>query len=134
MHAWYEAAESDKLYLIIRGDLIFDERELPKVDWDNQSMTPPLTRIDGYISGMQLGRNGFQRLYQGPVTLEIACYGPWCAELRVGQTYVVFLEMREQELVISTNPCGGFAFVTNALLEQDLAACMRGDRCDTPEQ
>lgn len=132
MHAWAEAAQSDKLFLIVRGDLVFDERDLPRTDWDNQAATPDMTRIEGFISGEQLGRNGFRRPYEATVTLEVSCYGPWCAGAVSDERYVAFIEMRDGELVVETNPCGGFLFPATEQIEDDLAACMRGDVCEPP--
>ena len=132
MDAWAEAVGSDKLYLIVRGDLVFDERDLPQTDWDNQSATPPMSRIDGFIGGQQLGRNGFRRPYEAEVLLEVSCYGPWCAGAVSDERYVAFIEMRDGELVVETNPCGGFLFPATEQIEEDLTACMRGDVCEMP--
>jgi len=132
MHAWGAAAGSDKLYLIVRGELVFNEHALPRADLHNHDATPPMTRIEGFLGGEQLGRNGFLRPYQGEVTLEVSCYGPWCAGIVSGASYVVFVELREGEKVVATNPCGGFVFPATDEIEQDLARCMRQGRCEVP--
>ena len=127
LDAWAQASESDRLYLVARGTLLFDERDLPQVDWDDQAATPPLTRVKAYFSGDQLGRNGFQRPFEGEVTLEVACYGPWCARVPAGAEIVAFIEMRDGALVLETNPCGGFALPTSPEVERDLQRCMQGN-------
>lgn len=130
LSAWAEAASSDKLYMIVRGTLLFDERELPRVDWQNQQDTPAMTRIDGYIEGLQLSPRGFIRPFQSGVTLEVACMGPWCADLISGVEYIAFVENRDGEMVISTNPCGGNAFGNpTEQMAEDLTRCMRGGAC-----
>lgn len=132
LHAWSEAQNSDKLYLILRGDLVFDERELPQTDWDNQAATPESTFIDAFFSGQQLGRNGFRRPLQSDVVLHVSCHGPWCASVVSGVTFVAFAQLVDGALVIETNPCGGFLFPATQDLEDDLTRCMRGERCELP--
>jgi hypothetical protein len=126
LDAWAAAAESDRTYLVARGTLLFDEGDLPQTDWEDQAATPPLTRVEAFFSGDQLGRNGFQRPLDAAVTLEVACYGPWCARLPAGVEIIVFLERREGALMLETNPCGGFALPATTEAERDLQACMRG--------
>lgn len=132
LHAWSDAQSSDRLYLILRGDLVFDERELPQTDWDDQAATPEATLINAFFSGYQLGRNGFLRPLQSDVILNVSCYGPWCASALSGEKYVVFAELIESDLVIETNPCGGFLFPASKDIEDDLIRCMRGERCELP--
>jgi len=132
LHAWSEAQSSDNLYLILRGDLVFDERALPKTDWDNQGATPEATFIDAFFSGYQLGRNGFRRPLQTDVVLHVSCYGPWCASAVSGVTFVAFAQLVDDALVIETNPCGGFLFPATQEIEEDLTRCMRGEQCELP--
>ncbi|WP_082181968.1 hypothetical protein [Aestuariivita boseongensis] len=126
LDAWAQASESERLYIVTRGTLAFDERDLPQVDWEDQAATPPLTRVEAYFSGHQLARTGFQRPFEGDVTLEVACYGPWCARVPAGAEIIAFLEMRDGALVLETNPCGGFALPASPKAERDLQRCMQG--------
>ncbi len=132
LHAWADAQNSEKLYLILRGDLIFDERDLPQTNWDDQGATPAVSLIDAFFSGQQLGRNGFLRPLQTDVVLNVSCYGPWCASAVSGVTFIAFAEMVDGTLIIETNPCGGFLFPATAEIEEDLTRCMRGERCALP--
>lgn len=116
----------------MRGTLVFDERALPVTPWDDQAATPQRTLIDGFLSGEQLGRNGFLRPFQDAVILDVSCYGPWCAGPLSDQIYVAFVELRGDARVIQTNPCGGFLFPATQEIEEELLRCMRGDRCDRP--
>jgi len=109
-----------------------DERDRPQTDWDDQAATPELTRVDAFFSGQQLGRNGFLRPLQQEVTLHVSCYGPWCAGALSDRDYVAFAELREGQLVIETNPCGGFLFPASTDIEEDLLRCMRGEVCPKP--
>ena len=116
----------------MRGDVAFDEGQLPVVDLTRQDDTPPVTRIDGFFGGTQLGRNGFQRPWSEPVTVEIACSGPWCGGLRPGQM-IAFVEMREGEFVLASGPCGGNAFPVTDEIARDLTRCMQGQGCTPPD-
>lgn len=118
----------------MRGTLLFDERDLPVTDWDDQGATPNLARIDAFLSGEQLGRNGFVRPFQSALTLEVSCSGPWCAGALSDRDYIAFVEMRDDgAYAVQTNPCGGFLLPLTAEIEHDLRACMRGDPCDLPQ-
>lgn len=134
LHAWHAAAQVETLYLIVRGSLLFDETELPVTDWDNQQVRPQLTQLSAYLTGDQLGRNGFATSFRQSVTLEVLCYGPWCASAVSGESYVLFVELREQDFVVSINPCGGSILPAAEQIESDLMNCMRGAQCPNPEQ
>jgi hypothetical protein len=108
--ALHEVIKADEGYVAARGVLTFDERKLPKVDWNNQADTPALTRIKARLKGTILTKNGFSKPLNTRLTLEIKCFGPWCAGATSGIEVLAFLEQTPTGYSLSTTPCGGHIF------------------------
>ncbi|MEQ6249237.1 hypothetical protein ABMC89_10145 [Sulfitobacter sp. HNIBRBA3233] len=109
--AYLEADASDARFIIVRGRLDFDRRAMPKVDWDNQQNTPPVTEISADFLGKSLSGGEFRLPFERAVTLRVECIGPWCASAPEGVDVLAFVELREDGPdVIATNPCGGYLF------------------------
>lgn len=123
-----EAAESDTRYFVVLGILTFDKHKLPETDWDNQAQTPPDTRIPARIKGTSLGAGGFQKAFEGQITLNAQCFGPWCSSAISGAQYLAFVNADSLELVVT--PCGGYGFAnpTQETIER-LLRCHRGGAC-----
>lgn len=128
--AYHEAAAAKERYVIVTGTLQFDPRKLPKVDFERQDETPPSTLIPGQIRGQILDRRGFLQPFSQPVTIDVQCFGPWCAILKNGAPYLAFLQKSEDGYSLATNPCGGFAFTnpTGEMLRQ-VKICFNGGLC-----
>ena len=123
------AAESDDSYVLVKGDLFFDEAALPKRDLSVER-EPPATDIAGWLDGYSLTPDGFTRRFQRDVILRIECLGPWCGGITKGE-YLVFLKREETSFVASVSPCGGFAYKDpRPEQEATVLACMRGEPCD----
>jgi hypothetical protein len=128
--AYLAAANASARYAVVQGHLKFDERRLPKVNWDRQGDTPPRTEIPARFTGKMLSRSGFDRPFSADVTLEVLCYGPWCASAVNGGDYLAFLEERGGRHVLQVNPCGGFGFSVNSRkVQRQILACHRGQSC-----
>ena len=128
--AYLDAAESTETYLVVLGQLTFDEARLPTVDFNNQDATPPLTRIKGSISGVQLGRKGQRAAFTQDIDLHVQCFGPWCSQPSRGQA-LAFLEKTPEGYVLATDPCGGFLF--NKPTREQIQAvqqCLDGGTCE----
>lgn len=125
------AAES---YVAIHGTLEFDTALLPEVDMANQQATPPSTRIPARLSGEALGRIGFTRAFDGPITLDVQCFGPWCAQPPSGSAVLAFVRQDADGLTLSLDPCGGDAFFEPdpAMLDQT-HRCFTGGACDVQD-
>jgi len=129
--AFTDAVEAEGDFVIVRGALKFDTRKLPKVDWARQSDTPPLTQIEAVLNGKSLTSAGFAIPFDRKVTLEIACFGPWCAKPLSGSDVIAFVERRTEGFVVAANPCGGFLFDTpKPAVIRKLKACFAGKTCD----
>ncbi|UWQ13847.1 hypothetical protein K3556_13060 [Aliiroseovarius sp. M344] len=128
--AFQDAAKSSDDYVVVLGNLSFDEKHLPQVDWNRQEDVKPDNYLTGRIAGKSLTRSGFTNAFQRQIDINVQCFGPWCGGLSTGRT-LVFLKRKDRAYLLETNPCGGFAHgdPSNETLNK-IEACMRGERCD----
>ncbi|MEH6646433.1 hypothetical protein [Sulfitobacter sp.] len=105
--AFLEAQAAEARFVIVRGRLSFNARRLPKVDLNNQHATPKMTWIKAKLTGKSLSYSGFSTPYSKPVTLAVACFGPWCANVKEGSDVLAFVELGVDGGIVATNPCGG---------------------------
>lgn len=128
--AFLEAQADEALFIVVRGQLSFDDQKLPKVDFENQQATPEMTLIEAQFTGNSLSRNGFSTPFDRPVTLAVACYGPWCANVKDSSDVLAFVELDADGEVIATNPCGGYLFSnpTQKMISA-VKACFGGKTC-----
>ena len=124
------AAEADESYVVVRGRLTFDATQLPKTDWQNQQATPPHTPIAARITGQALSLTGFDLPFERDITLDVQCFGPWCAGAAPETDYLGFLEQRETGYVLVLDPCGGMGFAnpTPEMLDR-VKTCFQGGPC-----
>ncbi|MFS4580949.1 hypothetical protein [Phaeobacter sp. C3_T13_0] len=128
--AYLEAVTSDKSYVVVEGVLSFDEDALPKAPQNNVNDTPPRSLIPARIDGKLMTRDGFSKDVDLAITLEILCFGPWCAGAADGVDYLAFLEQRADGYVLRFDPCGGFGFGgTNGAAREEVLACHAGQAC-----
>lgn len=134
-HAIHDVANAPEGYVAAHGILQFDASKLPKVDWNKQQDTPPLTRIRARLKGHALTKQGFTHKMNAPVTLEVSCYGPWCAAPPSGKHALVFLQKTDAGYVLETNPCGGLIFFdpTDEALKK-VQRCYLEGHCPKPPQ
>jgi len=125
------AAKADAPYIVVHGAFRFDETRLPKMDMANQHQTPPETLIPARITGKALSHDGFTIAFDHKITLNVQCFGPWCAGATSGTDYLAFLEKRADGYRLSLTPCGGFGFAapSNTVLDT-VKGCFRGEHCD----
>ena len=128
--AFTNAVAAPEDYVIVRGSLKFDARALPKVDYRHQRETPPMTRIDAVLRGQTLTSAGFSLPFDRRVTLEVACYGPWCAKPLSGSDVLAFVQHGKDGLMVAADPCGGFLFDTpKPAVIRKVKACFAGKTC-----
>lgn len=122
------AAESDDSYLLVKGDLFFDEAALPQNDLSAERQ-PSDIEIPAWLDGYSLTRDGFTRRFERDVILRVECHGPWCGGITKGE-YLAFLKREDTDFVISVSPCGGIAYKDpRPEQEATVTACMRGEPC-----
>lgn len=56
---YLRADASEKIYVVVHGQIVFDEARLPVTDWDRQENTPARTPIPAQMTGKSLGPGGF---------------------------------------------------------------------------
>ncbi len=78
-----EIHAAPETYIIVEGRLTLDASKLPETDLTNQS-PPELTRVPAILSGTSLSRAGFDAPFAREITLEVACFGPWCGGAQNG--------------------------------------------------
>ena len=122
------AAEAEKSYVVVLGEVRFDEALLPETDGtqhDRRNVTIPAR-----LEGVSLSKAGFTTPFARNITLEVACFGPWCGGAQSGAQYLAFLEKRGGRYVMIADPCGSWAFAkpTKAQVQQ-VERCMRGLDC-----
>ncbi len=132
--AFLQAQAAEEQFVIVQGRLGFDAGQLPKVDYSKQQETPAMTLIDGELRGSSLSSAGFATPYQKPVTIAVACYGPWCSSAQKGTEVLAFVELGEDGNVISTNPCGGYLFTSpTQQMIRAIKSCFVGKACVPPK-
>ena len=129
--AYLQADAAEARFVIVRGLLDFDRSALPKVDWDNQQATPPVTEITATLHGKSLSGGAFQLPFEKDVILQVDCIGPWCASVPEGAEVLAFVELRDGAADrIATNPCGGYLFATpTPLMIRAIEKCAAGAEC-----
>lgn len=128
--AYLEAQADSARFVIVRGQLDFNGKKLPKAGLSNQGNTPEMTRIKARLTGTSLSGEGFVTPFNKRVTLALSCFGPWCANARAGVDVLVFVEQTAQGGVISSNPCGGYLFETpTPEMIRTVKQCFAGKAC-----
>lgn len=127
--SYIRAAEATEPYIVVRGQLSFDPARLPSTDMIPQRK-PAHTLIPARLTGQALTRSGFDQAFDRAITLDVQCFGPWCASAVPGIEYLGFLERRDGGYVLAVDPCGGMAHPepTPAMLDQVLT-CLQGGPC-----
>jgi len=128
---YHSAAEAEAAYVVVHGTLDFDERRLPKADMSDQASIPPSTRIPAQITGQALTLSGFDHAFDRQITLDLRCFGPWCAGAVSGIPYLAFLQRTDAGYVLELDPCGGFGFSepTDEMLTR-VEGCYQGKACN----
>lgn len=126
------ADRASAVHIVVHGRLTFDASRLPGLNMADQGSTPPHTAIPARIVGKSLSRQGFTRDFAAPVTLDVQCFGPGCAQLTPGTSYLAFLARDpDGSYGLSVGPCGGDAFgdPTAEQLET-VRDCFAGGPCE----
>tara|TARA_R100000935_G_scaffold24000_1_gene43397 strand:- start:33 stop:518 length:486 start_codon:yes stop_codon:yes gene_type:complete len=123
------AAEAAETYIVVHGRLSFDPARLPSTDMIPQQK-PAHTLIPARLTGQALTKGGFDQAFDRAITLDVQCFGPWCASAVPGTQYLGFLERRDGGYVLAVDPCGGMGHAepTPAMLDKALR-CLQGGAC-----
>lgn len=121
---------ADERYAVVKGRLTFDERLVPKVDWNKQDQTPPLTQIPARLEGMSLSKTGFKTSFRQRVMINGRCFGPWCFGASSGMEQVFFVNLDGEPATIELDPCGGHAFAPDRATQKRVLSCLKGTACE----
>jgi len=102
-----EVAASDDSYVVVQGRLTLNEKKLPK---SHSQATPEVVLVKAHLTGKSLGRTGFAVPFERDVTLEVACFGPWCGTAKNGEEILAFVRRDRGRYVVEVSPCGGRVF------------------------
>ena len=72
------AAEAEETYIVVQGRLKFDPARLPSTDMIPQQK-PAHTLIPARLTGQALTKGGFDQAFDRAITLDVQCFGSWCA-------------------------------------------------------
>ncbi|MBD3664824.1 hypothetical protein [Sulfitobacter aestuariivivens] len=127
---YHEADAATQDYLVVVGRLTLDMRQLPKTSHGTAN-PPKMTRIKGRLRGKSMAANGFTVPFDQRLTLEVACFGPWCGGAENGQEVLAFVRRDAPgRYAIAITPCGGHVFANPKKSHLDTAMrCARGKAC-----
>ena len=128
--ATYEQAQkSPDAYVVVHGRLVVGKRKMPRAGLTTQE-SPEMTRIPATIMGRSLSNTGFRVPFEREITLEVACFGPWCGSVANGADVLVFLRRDKDGYALGINPCGGDVFVTpHAAMLKQVQRCFKRGQC-----
>lgn len=127
--SFHQFNNAPETYLIVRGRLTLDMRKLPK---NRFTGTPPpkLTVVDARLVGKSMTSNGFSVPFDNAVSLEVACFGPWCGGAQNGDDIIAFVKREAGTYSIAINPCGGAVFsAADPSHKTSLKKCLSGGDC-----
>lgn len=125
--AFTTAAESEDSYIVVTGQLRFQESKLPRAEGYD---SPPSTRIPAQLTGMALTKSGFTMAFDRAITLDVLCFGPWCGGAGSGETYLAFLKREGDGYVMEADPCGSTVFQNpTEQMQRAVEQCYAGERC-----
>jgi hypothetical protein len=126
---YQQAAQSDDTYIVVKGNLFFDETVLPDRIDQRTSRARDSVDVEGWLAGFSLAKNGFTRRFERDVILRVSCLGPWCGGTVKGE-HLAFLKQEDHQWIMQINPCPGMTYATpTAEQEQTALACFRGEGC-----
>lgn len=121
-------------YQILRGQLEFDEAALPGAEpATSQGGNRQGAMIEATVRGHLLTAAGFTTPFEGPVTLNIGCAGPWCGGLTANIDTIAFVQlMPNGTRMISVEACPFAVFQANIddRIVGQIAACASGEACE----
>lgn len=123
--AYEYASESDKNFVILRGEFDFDPTKLP-----DPLGQPIEAQIVANFTGKLLTEKGFTDEIEVPITVAMTCAGPWCARMSPKIDYIAFVLQNENALNFPIGPCYQFAFAnpTDEMVQQ-IEQCAAGGDC-----
>lgn len=129
-HAFNRASDAQESYIVLLGEMAFERSALPQGVVNEERNPDP---VPAEFIGLQLTADGFSQAYDGAVTIQPTCAGPWCGGLLPGKRHIFFLEIVDGVPTLDADACSTWHFSdpTDAMIAE-VEACMRGDTCPKP--
>jgi hypothetical protein len=122
--------EAEERYIAVHGVLTFDASKLPKTDMQDQASTPDSTPLPAQLTGQSLSAEGFTTPFDRSITLDVRCFGPWCAGAASGAEILGFVELRDSGPVLTLDPCSSTSFPEpDEAMLNTAVRCMQGGAC-----
>lgn len=116
-------------YVVVHGRLTLDDKALPR-GGNGEFQPPEMTKVAAILLGRSLNLDGFTVPFDHDITLEVACFGPWCGSVRNGEAVLAFMHKKGADYVLDVNPCGGSIFSAPSLkMLKTVKTCMRSGAC-----
>ena len=132
----FKAAQaSEDRYIVVRGELQFNTRLMPRGSCVENQMVDCSTTISAQFSGKSLGLEGFSNDFVTDVSINIGCAGPWCGGIASGHPFVMFMRQSPSGYQLDVGACPTWSFDGR---DRETAArvtsCLRGQDCEPQDQ
>ena len=126
---FHEVNDAPESYVAVHGRLTLDTQKMPR-DGSTQYQPPKMTKVPATLNGFSLDSAGFHLPFEHDITLEVACFGPWCGSVANGADVLAFVRREGGRYALAINPCGGHVFtpVKSAQLLK-VQQCFNGGTC-----
>jgi len=82
------------------------------------------------LTGQSLSAEGFTTPFDRSITLDVRCFGPWCAGAASGAEILGFVELRDSGPVLTLDPCSSTSFPEpDEAMLNTAVHCMQGGAC-----
>lgn len=132
VQAFLDAQASPDRYIIVHGRIELNPADLPEGGIRNLEKLQPDNFLPASVTGFSLTGSGYNARFVRQIRVNAQCYASWCASLRPGMEYLVFLK-KENGYLLEINPCGGMAFAEpDAVMLNKIHECLLGEECLPP--
>ena len=123
------ADAAEERYVVVHGRLTLDAKALPR-GGSGEVQPPEMTQVKAVLLGKSLNLEGFKVPFDQEITLEVACFGPWCGSVQNGLDMLAFVRKEGEAYALDVNPCGGSVFgAPQRSMLRAVKTCMRGGDC-----
>jgi hypothetical protein len=127
--SYAQADASEDFYVVVHGRVSLDTKLLPH-SRGGETQPPEMTLIQGVLVGKSLSKRGFKLPFDHNITLEVACFGPWCGSIQNGEDVLAFVRKDGEAYVLGVNPCGGDIFsAPKRKALKTVQKCLRSGGC-----
>lgn len=131
LRLYRQAAESEDLYVIVRGRLApTPEIAVPEVSPDGSGPQDQMTSTRVRMTGVALGSERFDQAFDRRIDVEVRCLSIWCGAPVTDRDILAALRLSDDVPVLEIGPCGGMAMPLEDADMDSLLECHRNARCE----